>query len=385
MIDVMMRFSSFMIGLFAVLVLGCNSHKQMLERGDYYGAVMKSVDKLRSNGNNKKAKQTLREAYPLAVDEQLKVVKKVHQTNDEFRKTKSLSAYESINRLYEEVQKSPAAKRLLPKAKGYFKEIGNLKPLAAEEQYAAGMLALKFNTRDHAKEAYRFFEAANGYVYNYKSAQKKMEESLYLATLHVVVDKIPVPSRTYNLSAEFFYDQVNDVLNKIEREEFVKFYTNDEARRMRDFKPDQVIRMNFDDFLVGNTHTKERLEKIEKDSVVVGKVKNSDGSSSDVYGTVKANFTTSKIQVISNGVLRLVVQDTNRRTPVLNENLGGEFVWFHEWANYKGDERALTKKQIQLSNKRPVLPPPPQQLFVEFTKPIYRQLSNVLRSYYRDI
>ena len=47
--------------------------------------------------------------------------------------------------------------------------------------------------------------------------------------------------------------------------------------------------------------------------------------------------------------------------------------------NYNGDKRALTKNQIEICNRRRINPIPPQQMFVEFTKPIHDQLRSLSR------
>ena len=50
-----------------VLFSACSSGKKAYERGDYYGAVMKAVNRLRQNPDHKKSMEILKEAYPLAV------------------------------------------------------------------------------------------------------------------------------------------------------------------------------------------------------------------------------------------------------------------------------------------------------------------------------
>jgi hypothetical protein len=47
---------------------GCSSGKKAYERGDYYEAVMKSVTRLRQNPDHSKSQETLKNAYPLAVE-----------------------------------------------------------------------------------------------------------------------------------------------------------------------------------------------------------------------------------------------------------------------------------------------------------------------------
>ena len=55
---------------FIILILiisACTSGKKSLEQGNYFDAVIKSVDRLRKNPSHGKSKATLRKAYPIAI------------------------------------------------------------------------------------------------------------------------------------------------------------------------------------------------------------------------------------------------------------------------------------------------------------------------------
>ena len=49
---------------------------------------------------------------------------------------------------------------------------------------------------------------------------------------------------------------------------------------------------------------------------------------------------------------------------------------------FVGDEGVLTEQQIRIINNKAVPPPGPQDLFVEFTKPIYARLTDRLSQYF---
>ncbi|MEM8967027.1 MAG: hypothetical protein AAGE93_11465, partial [Bacteroidota bacterium] len=61
-----------------------------------------------------------------------------------------------------------------------------------------------------------------------------------------------------------------------------------------------------------------------------------------------------------------------------------EHIWFAEWGRFQGDERALNEEELALCNLPEAVPPPPQQLFVEFTKPLYDQLTDRLNRFYQN-
>ena len=62
---------NFIIIVFAIGMAGlwaCSSSKKTFESGDYYSSVMQSISKLRKSPNNKKSREVLSQAYPMAVD-----------------------------------------------------------------------------------------------------------------------------------------------------------------------------------------------------------------------------------------------------------------------------------------------------------------------------
>ena len=156
----------------------------------------------------------------------------------------------------------------------------------------------------------------------------------------------------------------------------MKFYTIREAEQAK-LEPHQVLSLGFDDFSVGQTYVKERVEELKRDSVKVGR---QDGK--DIYGTVKARYSLFEKTITSGGLLNLQVTDWKTKKTILHEKIPGTFVWRDEWASYKGDERALSEGQKRLARKKEIYPPAPQDLFIEFTKPIYSQLTSRIQRFY---
>jgi len=363
------------------LLISCNSGKKDLKQGNYYSAVMKSVKKLRSHPNNKKSRETLLNGYPMSVDWFLDQSNNMLASSNPYKWKAVLTSYERINNMYEEIRKSPGALQVIPNPKNYYSELVDARQKAAEESYALGEKALNQKTREAAKQAYFNFRDVNRFVPGYKDVHKKIDEAKFYATLKVIVEQIPVPSLSYQVSANFFQDKIEEYLHSYNKNEFVRFYSPKEAETENLKYPDQILRLQFRDFVVGQTHVKERIETIERDSVKVGEVKVAD-SSIVVYSTVKAKLTTFRKEVISNGILNFIVMDANNKSVLTSENMGGEFVWFSEWGNFNGDERALTKEQLKIARSREIPPPNPQDLFVLFTEPIYDQLTRKVRYFY---
>ena len=432
--------------IFAIVIgglWGCSSSKKSFESGNYYGSVMQSVSKLRKSPNNKKSREILSQAYPMAVDFYLDQVTRMKDGQDRFKNGKIVDAYKMLNNMHDEIRRSPAALQVIPNPQDFYNQLKYHSKEAAAERYAAGEEALAMGSRPYAIEAFEHFVQADLYQHGYLDVKNKIEEAKYFATLKVLVEQVPVPSMQAGLSAQFFQDQIEQFLFNYRNNEFIRFYSmRDENLK----EPDQILVFQFDDFVVGQVNNQERIIEASQDSVILAKIPKSsvqtatkveqkvvichlppgnpnnkktlevgvsalqahmdhgdkigpcDGvpvnSASvnvpkeeyvNVYGTVKATFRENTRQVISRGLMSMRIMDAKSNTVVLHEKFPGEFVWVNKWGSFNGDERALTREQINIANQRPMQPPPPQNLFIEFCKPIYGQMRSKVESYYSNL
>ncbi|MFW5851885.1 MAG: hypothetical protein ACOCWB_06660 [Bacteroidota bacterium] len=369
----------------SILSLGlynCTGKKQF-EKGNYSAAVYKSIDKLRKRPQNKKARKVLKQAYPLAISyikEQIDITKK---SNDSFKWNTIVNYMVSANNIADEISRCPAARKIIPSPTRYDNELPDAKEKAAEECYIAGNKELEKNTRESAREAYFLFKKADNLISGYKDTEKLIPESKDLATLIVVLEQIPVGAGRLEISAAFFQNNVQSYINDLfERKEFVVLYLPEEAAKYK-IKPDHIIRIQFDDFVVGNTIIKEKTQTVtSKDSVSVGTHTNSDGSKETVYNTVSADFTQYTKTLISKGLVDVRIIEFHTKKVLMQDKMPGEFIWETTWGRFNGDDRALSSYQIKLTKQREVPPPDPQDLFVEFTKPIHNQITSKLSSFY---
>ena len=378
-----MKSATFSSALIALFLIGCSSGKQAYERGDYYGAVMKSVNRLRQNPDHSKSIEALQNAYPLAIEYYENEAKNEIASNSTYKWKNAIQAYSSINDLYEAIRQCPGCKKAVPNPKNYYTEIGPLKEKAAEESYNAGINSLMKGNRNDAKQAFFNFSDAQYFVPGYKDVIEYLDKAKFEATLKVIVEQIPVPAR-YNLSGGFFQDKIEEFLHTNYTDQtFIKFYTPEEARLANLPYVDQIMRIQFDDFSVGNSVLKEKEETLTRDSVKVGEAK-VDGKTVPVYNTVKAKLTTYRKELISNGLLSMIVLDGKTNGVLTTRKFNGQYVWVSQWARFNGDERALTEQQLKICQLREQQPPHPQDLFLEFTRPIYNQLVPAVKGFYQN-
>ncbi|MGI9543026.1 MAG: hypothetical protein ACR2MX_07175 [Cyclobacteriaceae bacterium] len=556
-----------------VLMDGCTSGKQAYQKGNYDDAVLKAIKRLRKNPNSKKAAETLRSSYPMTIQWHKDNIEQAKLSNYEFKWERVISEYKSVNYLYNELNRCPACIRLISNPVHYVSELNDAKNQAADIRYAKGeeMLNRARSNRDklEAREAYKHYAVACNLLKDYKDSRDKMAEAKFLATLKVVVEPMPIHSRNLQLSNEFFENKIMEFMETMPVNEFVQFYSYTEAKNIGLKEPDQIIRLQFDDFVLGQVYLKEKEIQQSKDSVVLAIIKASNevsmsnalaysgidplstlkyeptvqfttpmvnyghkafaggnkdkvtvchkipaslgvsktisisknalqhhldhgdvqgtcngeaeptdaadnqeetgstgGTSTDsnggnntgtdtssgdtsgtgsdnggntsgtagsstttgtstttgnngsvfdnhpnsgnteqttsgqtstgqggqqeakpttqkVYGSVKATMHIFSKTLTSRGVLDFQIIDAYSQRVLTQEKMPGEFVWYTEWGYFNGDERALDSYFMEITKLKEATPPPPQDLFVAFTQPIYRQVTHKIRNFYR--
>lgn len=210
-----------------------------------------------------------------------------------------------------------------------------------------------------------------------------MPQARELGTLKVVLEQIPVGAGRLEISAQFFQNNVESYINDLFKKKlFVTLYLPLEAEKLK-LVPNHIIRIQFDDFVVGKERIHERIMKLtSKDSVKVGTHTEKDGSTVIVYNKVTANYREFTKEIISEGLVDIKIIEFNSNKVLLQNKLPGKYTWVSNWSIYNGDERALTKEQLNLCKQREIRPPASQDLFVEFTKPIYDQISVKIKTFY---
>lgn len=377
----MKKLLSLSLILFLTFLFACSSGKQSYTKGNYYDSVLKSVKRLRKNSNNSKAKTALSEAYPMAVEYYLSQIQQKRMSSRPFKWESVLDSYQKLNRMANEIQRSPAALSIIANPNLYTRKISENKEKAAAERYDAGLIALERNTRQDAKDAFFHFEKVHEFVPDYKDVRNQLNKAFDLATLRVVVQHLPIQQGRFAFSYDFFYNKVFEFLQDYQGNRFVRFYSPQEARGINPDYFDQVLRFRFDEFVVGETHTNK--ETITVTDSVETKITLRDGTKEKGMSQVSAKYTNFRRVVISGGTLSFEILDAKRNTILSQEKMQGEFVWESEWATYRGDKRALTEEQIDNSDLYEAPPPPAQQLFIEFCKPIYSQIRSKVNRFYR--
>ncbi len=367
------------IVILAFLLSSCSSGKKALQKGDYFSAVSKAVDRLKSSPENKNATRVLRDGYPLTLNWVQEELDQVLSTNDPFKWERAISLMNEVNLLSDQVRSTPGARRLIDKPKNYNTELNMAREKAAEMRYNAGLSELDHGTRESARKAFDHFYTAGHFVAGYKNTRQLMDKAKEMATVKVILEAIPVPSMRYQLTSEFFYDQVFKYLNnQFGPKSFVNFYSPFQAEKEKLKNPDFIVDLEFFDFSVGNLTRSEKEEKLDK------RVKVETRDTTRVqYKNYTAKLKTYTDQVVSGGTLRVRIIEPGTDKLLSDELIPGSFTWVNQYAIFAGDLETLDKNQLELTKRKALPLPPHQDLFIEFTKPIYDQLTQRLNRFFR--
>ncbi len=375
-----MKNISFLLLSVLFIATSCSSGKKALEKGDYYSAMFKAVSRLESSPNNKNATEVLQDGYQKALDWSQNELDEILSGSNTFKWEEAINIMTQVNSLADRINNTPAARKVIRNPKIYTSELDLALDKATEERYNAGLYHLKAHTRDAARIAYNHFLKADQFTPGYKDVARQLEISKKLATVTVILETIPLNAIKYKLSSEFFYDQIYGYLNnRFPKESFVNFYSPDEAEKAKLSQPDFVVRIEFYDFSVGNTEHTE-VEEIVKRKVEIPAT----DSTRAKQIRYEAKLKTYTDKVISEGAVNLKIIDFKENKVVRKRQIPGSFVWINDYAIYVGDFEALDSKQVELTKRKALPLPPKQDLFVEFTKPIYDQLTQNIRSFFSN-
>lgn len=368
--------------LFSIVAISCSkSGKKALESGKYYEAALQAIEKLRKDSNNDKSLEVLPNAYRLAQEDLLRDISRAKSANQQFKYERVVEDYGKLNELHDKIEKCLACRKIVS-PDSYFREYEDAVEIAASERYEYADALLQKGTIDGGRNAFESFDELARYAPNYKDVTSKREEALFMGSYHVVVEQPAINSKMYQYSNDFFKGKIDEFLQTNRRlNKFIRFYQPAEAKQLK-LNPDHVVRLEFIEFVVGETNMKsEKVNVTSKDSVKIGTAKIG-GKNVDVYGLVNATVTNFHKSVRSRGLLSMEIYDYKSKKVLLRDQLPGEFIWDNKWASFNGDERALSKQDLEAVRFKEEMPPPPQQLFIEFCKPIYDQFSTRIKRFY---
>lgn len=364
--------------LSSLFLFACSSGKNRLEQGDYDTAVYKAVNRLQQKPNHKKALEVLKEAYTLAVNEHMARIDALDNTSDPLKYGQMVREYEQVSYLNQAIRKYPKYALALQLI-DVNAELAFTKKRAAKAFEQKGEELLALGQKAYAREAYDWFLNANSFVTN-QVAEKRIQHALDAGTVNVILEF--ENDRRY--FRDFNTDMVfNDVLNNFKNSRFTFMRVIDPADTR--FEVDEIVYVELDDATISGVNFSERISTVVKENVHMGEAKTDSGEVVQVYGSVKAEYFEYRKTITSSAALMIERLDAASNTVQRRQVFPSTYSWTEVWADYRGDQRALSDEQYNLACKREPMPPSPQWLFAQATSPLVAQSCNFLREEFRHL
>jgi hypothetical protein len=272
-----------LVFILTILSYGCGSSKKRLEKGDYDGAIDKSVKQLRKDRTERKQIAILEQAYKIANEQDnervrfLKMEGKPGNWDEIYLLYKRLNDRQSLVRTVTPL--NAGGKTVEFQYVDYMQEMVTAKRKAADFYYAHGNELMKSNIKESYRQAYYEYRRAKDYVGDYEGIDNKIMDSKYKGMSRVFVSiqnksllKFPkefedellaldLPS----LNSEWVEYHTQNLDNKTEYDYFVNVNVKNIAVSPdNSFPRDSVIKKDIED---GFTYVLDKKGNVMKDSL----------------------------------------------------------------------------------------------------------------------
>ena len=383
--------------LFTVLLLsGCNSVKRnqkLLATGNYDQAIDFAIKKLSKDKNSKKSGDhilLLEEAFKKAKEKDVRRIKFL-------KKDQNPAANREIYYTYRNLEKRQELIRpLLPLYSGalgrnarfklvdYSDKIVAAKNKFADDLYSEANTLLNYNTILDARAAYQSLAELRDIKPNYANLNALLKEAHFQGTDFVKVN-------LNNRSGQFIPGRLLRELLDFNTYGLDDFWTEYHVNREAGIDYNFGISFNFKEIVVSperisekEYHRTKRIMdgwkyKLDRNGNVM---KDSLGNDikTDVYKVVTARvmYTTQSKNVLVGG--DVLYRDLLKGRDIDRHPLASEFIFENEFAKFRGDERALTEKDLDFMENDFIPFPSNSQMILDAGDNIKSRLKDILKN-----
>ena len=382
--------------------------KKSFKNKQYDSAVYYVSSSLHAKPNNKKGIKLLEMAYPQAVKYHQQRINRLKNSNEDKEKWPQLvDEYEALIRLGSEINRlrpvllSAVNYNLILTAGDYTAELTEAKPRAADYHYTKGMDYREDITKQSQKQAAINFKLALKYVPGYMNAQELYEETKSAATFTLLIRPFDGPQsitgfirnqmmmQQTTASKEFLRivtrDQLRTILNEqglvqagITENNYMEIGKLSGADHILSativttYRPVEIIK---------NEISQEREVTVRKESYVdsagVKRTKN-------IKGKVKAKVKHFKKSTGATLNLSYQIMGANSGEMVFYGTVKKRENFLHEWATFKGDDRALSDYYKRLVKRQEVFAPSKGDLYMNMARVVPHQFHNKIYQHYSN-
>ena len=372
----------FLYPLVSLLILfSCKSSKDYLARSDDDKTLYDIVKKLNKKADDEEANKALAAVYKQALDRHEKRIITYVNYKDISRWDKLDKEYSILQSMYEAIESSGTASRLVTPV-SFQNQLTTNRQDAAETYYRLGNEYLTKNSRDESKRAYNAFKKAGNWVKDYKDTKAKMAEAYDNSIITVIINPVQDNSfffntgwgnTGYNYSNEYFQQNlVRDLGGKYATRYPAKFYTERDARS-DNVEPDWVVDLTLRNMDIPRPSVSNYSRNVSK-KIEIG----SDTAGKPIYKTVYATLNIQRQFFNARAQMDVNIMDVVARKNIVYNTYRDNYNWQEEVATFSGDRRALSDNDWALINNGNYNLPGKEEILGRLYRNIYPQVKNRL-------
>lgn len=377
------------------VLLSCGGSKQIekqLHSGNYDVAITNALKKLENNKDKKRKEQyvmMLEDAYYKAVERDLKDI-------NNLKKDGNKEQYKAIYEIYTDLDaRQEAIKPILPLKIGnknlkldfedYSNEIVDYRYKVSDYMIDKGITLLDSEDKYNARQAYDIFKYIDNINPNFEETRELMVEAHEKGIDYVLVN---IENRTQQIIPERLEQDLLD----FDTYGLNQFWTAYHATANETVTYDYGMQLQLKEILISPDELKEK-ELIRKKEVVDGweykldsngnVKKDSIGNDIKIDKIIEARARLSEFnQFKSTRVFADIVYSDLKSNAILDIfPIETEFVFENRYARYKGDKRALNKKDKDLLREQSLHFPTDEQMVYDSGENLKQQLKRIINSY----
>jgi len=386
---------SLLLTVLLSVLLSCGGRQQIekeLHSGNYDVAIANALKKLENNKNKKRKQQfviMLKDAYHKVVERDLKTI-------THLKKDSNPEQYKAIYEIYADLDtRQEAIKPILPLKIGnkylkldfndYSNEIVDYRYKASDYMIDKGITLLDSEDKYNAREAYDIFKYIESINPNFEETRALMVEAHEKGIDYVLVN---IENRTQQIIPERLEQDLLD----FDTYGLDQFWTAYHATQNKTITYDYGMQLQLKQILISPEELKEK-QLIRKKEVVDGweyqldangnVMKDSLGNDIKIDRIIEARARFSEFnQYKSTRVFATIVYSDLKSNAFLDAfPIDTEFVFENRYARFRGDKRALNKKDKALLRERSVHFPSDEQMVYDSGENLKQKLKHIIKSY----
>ena len=352
--------------IFALLlmVIACGSPQKALDEGDYDKAITDATQALKKNPNNEKNALLLQEAYNKATEQDLAAIQRLKSTASQ-NPENWIEIFDIYDRMsIREIAVIPVlplranGKELKLNMPDVTSSLNEAKGKASEQLYNEATRLLNTGDRMNARKAYEMFDQLVEFNFNYRDARAKRDVAKTKGSTNVFV-------KMNNNTNKSLPDSFEGDLLTFRDGSFTDPWILYTTKKQPGVNYEYQVDLNVTELIVGRNNEQQRQYR-EQQRVVVGYKEGRDSNGNATRIPQYATVTADVLETLQTKPIRIratvIYKDANNKE-LANIPVEREEAWKNNYAQFRGDQRALSQETVQKIQNGPKEFPTDQQFY----------------------